>query len=225
MRLPGKSEMAEYMEPERSGGDEASLLEGVTQGDAAALGQLFALYRPRLRRMIDFRMDRQLRGRIDPSDVLQEAYMDLAKRLPEFGSQRKLSVFVWLRLVTIERLYAMHRVHIGARKRDARRDVSLHGQGDSSQSSILADELIDHFSSVEHKAMRAEERRHLRMAIEEMDDVDREVIAMRIFEGMSNGEVAEALELSKQAASRRFLTAIGRLRNQLESLQGFKSFE
>ena len=78
-----------------------SLASKAKSGDLEALAALFHQYEDRLRRMVEIRMDPKLLGRIDPSDVLQEAYLDLVQRLPSFASRdEEMSMFVWMRLVT-----------------------------------------------------------------------------------------------------------------------------
>jgi RNA polymerase sigma-70 factor (ECF subfamily) len=54
-----------------------------------------------------------------------------------------------------------------------------------------------------------------------MEALDREILALRHFEGLSNGESAEVLGLSKTAANNRYIRALGRLRNLLEHVPGF----
>lgn len=202
-----------------------ALVSRACDGNEKALAELFHRHRQRLRKMVSFRMDRQLQGRIDPSDVLQEAFLDLAKRLPEFAQQPRMSIFVWLRLVTMERLLALHRVHIQAMKRDARREVSLHfdPQG-SDEASRLTTQLIDQLSSVDRSLIRDEERERLWQVIAAMESIDREVIVLRVLEELSNGETAEVLGLTKQTASRRFISAIQRLRSQVQDITGLSSF-
>ena len=67
-------------------GDLDDLLQRVQRGDEQALVALFTRYRDRLRRMVRLRLDRRLQGRIDPSDVLQEAYLDVARRAGEYAA-------------------------------------------------------------------------------------------------------------------------------------------
>src|SRR5271170_763724 len=93
-------------------------------GDAAALAELYGRHRKRLRQMVRLRLDRRLQGRVDPSDVLQEAYLDLAEKLPGYVQERSgLPPYLWLRLVVGERLLRVHRHHLGAAMRDAGREV------------------------------------------------------------------------------------------------------
>src|SRR5256885_4868164 len=107
--------------------DEPSEIEALlcraASGDSDALAAFWARHRKRLRQMIRLRLDRRLQGRVDPSDVLQEAYLDLAKELPQFAENRAFSPYLWLRLVTGQRLMQIHRRHLGTAMRDAGREV------------------------------------------------------------------------------------------------------
>src|SRR3954454_17138021 len=102
-----------------------ALIRRIEGGDEGALSELFASYRERLRRMVGLRLDRRLQGRLDASDVLQEAYLDLARKLPDYAAKPPMPSFLWLRLVVGERLLRLHRQHLGAAARDAGREVSL----------------------------------------------------------------------------------------------------
>ena len=205
------------------GNDIDNLIQLATNGDENALANLFDRYRSQLRGMIAFRMDSRLQGRVDPSDVLQEAYIDLAKKLPEF-EKKGMSFFVWLRLVASERLLAVHRRHLGTLKRDARREVRIQSAtSPESTSIILAEHLLGQHSSVAGKAIKAEQGAKLQAILDQMDEKDREIIALRIFEGLSNGETAEVLGLTRQTASKKFLRAIGRIRAEAKDFPGFDS--
>jgi DNA-directed RNA polymerase specialized sigma24 family protein len=70
--------------------DSQELVRRAAAGDQAALAALRERYRARLREMVHLRLDRQLQGRVDPSDVLQEAYLDLADRFPDFARNRSM---------------------------------------------------------------------------------------------------------------------------------------
>lgn len=193
----------------------------VRLGDETALTELFQRHRNQLRSMVAFRMDANLRGRVDPSDVIQESFLDLAKRLDEFNLKQEMSPLVWMRLVAMERLMAVHRRHVETQKRDARREVSIDrdiGLGATSVS--LAAALIGRLSSVSGKLIRAEQKAKLHEMLDQMDQDDREIIALRIFEGVTNGEAAEILQLTKQTASKRFVRAIERLRNTMQDAPG-----
>src|SRR3954469_5078208 len=138
------------------------LVRRAAQGEEQALAELFASYRDRLRRMVRLRLDRRLQGRVDPSDVLQEAYLDLARKLPGYASKPPMPFFLWLRLVVGERLLRVHRQHLDAAARDAGREVSLYqGALPQASSESLAAQLLDRVTSVSRAAIRAE--RQLRL--------------------------------------------------------------
>jgi RNA polymerase sigma-70 factor (ECF subfamily) len=106
--------------------DTDELSRRVASGDAQAMTELFARCRDRLRRMVKLRMDRRLQGRLDPSDVLQEAYLDVARRSAEYAADPTMPPYLWLRFLTGQRLLALHRQHLGAKMRDAGQEVSLY---------------------------------------------------------------------------------------------------
>lgn len=198
------------------------LLERARDGDEQALAELFGRYRERLRRMVRLRLDRRLLGRVDPSDVLQETYLDISKRAGEYFDGPQMPFFLWLRLMTGQRLTALHRQHLGAKMRDAGREISLHRGGLPQATSFsLAAQLLGQFTSASQVAMRAEMQIRLQEALNSMDPMDREVLALRHFEELSNGETAEVLGIKKSAASNRYIRAFRRLKEILAGMPGF----
>ena len=198
------------------------LLRRAEKGDQEAVAELFALHRERLKRMVLLRLDRRLQGKIDASDVLQEAYLDLARRAKEIGKKPALPFFLWLRLLTGQRLLAIHRRHFGTRMRDVGQEVALHhGAMPQATSASLAAQLLGRLTSPSLAAVRAEMQLRLQEALNSMDPIDREVLVLRHFEELSNGETAEVLGLQKTAASNRYVRALKRLRSILQSMPGF----
>jgi RNA polymerase sigma-70 factor (ECF subfamily) len=211
-----------YLEDFDEVGEEDQLLLRLHQGDKAALGMLFSLHRKRLRRLIDFRLDARLRGRVDPSDVLQDSFMDASQRLPHYVQGPSLPFFVWLRQVTIQRLVEVHRRHLGAEKRSANKERRVYSARASSVTSAsLAFQLVCRLASPSDVLARNELTAQLHQALDSMDSIDREVLALRHFEELSNDETAAALGLQKSAASNRYVRALGRLKKILEEIPGF----
>jgi RNA polymerase sigma-70 factor (ECF subfamily) len=202
--------------------DSEDLLRRAAAGDESALAALWERHRARLRQMVRLRLDRRLQGRVDPSDVLQEAYLDLAGRLPDFARERPMPAYLWLRLVAGQRLMQIHRQHLGASMRDAGREVSLYrGALPQASSASLAARLLGRLTTASQAAVRAERQVQLQEILNGMDPMDREILALRHFEGLSNGESAEVLGLSKTAANNRYVRALGRLRDLLEQVPSF----
>ena len=66
------------------------LLQRAAEGDEQAAQELFTRYRDRLKRLVHLRLSRRLQGRVDDSDVLQEAFLDVSRRLKEYVADPKL---------------------------------------------------------------------------------------------------------------------------------------
>ena len=190
-------------------------------GDPTAAGELFAAHRDRLKRMVRLRLDRRLQGRLDASDVLQEAFLDVQRKASDFAAKPDMPGYLWLRLVTAERLLILHRHHLGTQMRDAAQEVSLcRGGPPAASTHSLANLLFGRLTSPTQAAIRAERQLRLQEALDGMDPLDREVLALRHFEELSNGEAATVLSLSKTAASNRYIRALKRLKDILSTLPG-----
>lgn len=199
---------------------ENDLIQMVVDGDAAALGALFELHRPRLRRMVELRLASRLAGRVDTDDVLQEAFVDAAKRIEHFTREPSRSFYVWLRLIVEQTLSDLHRRHLGAQMRSVTREVKFARPGDHSSSMALTSRFVAHLTSPSQAAIRDEISVQLREALDGMSDIDREILSLRHFEELSNSEVAETLGISQKAASIRYIRAIARLKTILERIPG-----
>jgi RNA polymerase sigma-70 factor (ECF subfamily) len=205
----------------RDSGSSDELLRRAGDGDADALAELFARHRDQLRRMVRLRMDRRLQGRVDPSDVLQEAQLEVFRRAAEYAADPRLPPFLWLRLITGQRLSALHRRHLGAQRRNAGQEIALHrGPMPQATSLSLAEMLLGRLTSPTQAAQRAEVRLMLQEALNGMDPIDREVLTLRHFEELTNAEVAQVLGLTKTAASNRYIRALERLREILAGVPG-----
>jgi RNA polymerase sigma-70 factor (ECF subfamily) len=198
------------------------LIRRAAAGDAHAVNELFALYRDRLRWMVRLRLNRRLQGRVDPSDILQEAYLEICKGLPEYLREPTMPFFLWLRHVTGQKLIAAHRHHLGAQMRDAAQEVSLYrGALPQANSVSLAAQLLGRMTTASRALIRAEDQLQVQEALNSMEPMDREVLALRHFEMLSNEETAQVLGIKKSAASNRYIRALKRLKDILVSIPGF----
>jgi RNA polymerase sigma-70 factor, ECF subfamily len=192
--------------------------ERLRAGETGAAGEVFAACRERLKKMVRLRLDRRLQGRLDASDVLQEAFLDVQKKAPDFAA-KEMSAYLWLRLIVSERMLILHRHHLGAQMRDAGQEVSLHHGGlPAASTHSLANLLLGRLTSPSQAAIRAERQLRLQEALNGMDELDREILALRHFEELSNTEAATVLGLSKTAASNRYIRALKRLKEILADL-------
>lgn len=186
----------------------------------AILAEQFSLHRERLWRAVQVRLDVRLLGRVDPDDVLQEAYLDAEKRLSHFAEEMNCSAFVWLRLIVGQTLINVHRRHLGAKKRDATRERSASQRlkhGLSATSQRIAFQFAAQQTSPSAAAVRSEMVRELANSMDQLKPIDREILTLRHFEDMTNKEAAELLEITEKNASIRYVRALQRLKSCLES--------
>jgi RNA polymerase sigma-70 factor (ECF subfamily) len=197
------------------------LLDAARTGDEGALAALVERHRDRLERMVRLRLDRRLQGRVDPADVVQEAYLAVRGKFPRYSADPRLPFFPWLRLEVGQKLVDVHRFHLGTRMRDAGQDVSLH-QGALPQvtSLSLAEHLLGKLTSASKAAMRAELKLRVQEALNSMDPHDREVLILRHFEELSNAEVAQVLGIKPSAAVNRYVRALKRLKDVFQGMPG-----
>jgi RNA polymerase sigma-70 factor (ECF subfamily) len=200
---------------------ERELLRRAGAGDARSMQELFTRYSGRLKRMVKLRLDPRVQGRVDPSDVVQEAYLEVCRRLADYLSEPKLPFFLWLRLTTGQQLALTHRRHLGVQARDAGREVSLYrGALPEASSAALAAQLIGKLTTPSQAAVKAELKVRIQEALNGMDALDREVLTLRHFEQLSNAEAALVLGVTPTAAANRYVRALERLRSVLASMPG-----
>jgi len=187
------------------------LLKRVATGDRDAIGTLMTEHRKYLRRIIDARMEPRLRQKLDPSDVVQETLALASQRIDDYLARRPASFRIWLRGTALEQLVDARRRH-RAQKRSLEREVRI-----SDVSSMAIAKAIA-ASRPSERLLRREIVAQVRDALDNMPEADREILVMRHAEGLSNGDVAELLELELKTASKRYGRALQRLAAQLASL-------
>jgi RNA polymerase sigma-70 factor (ECF subfamily) len=197
------------------------LLQAARSGDEAALAALVERHRDRLERMVCLRLDRRLQGRVDPADVVQDAYLALRRKLARYSAEARLPFFLWLRLEVGQKLVDVHRFHLGTQMRDAGQEVSLHQGALPPVSSLsLAEHLLGKLTTASRAAMRAELKLRVQKALNSMDAQDREVLILRHFEELSNGEAAAVLGIKPSAAVNRYVRALKRLKEVFQGMPG-----
>ena len=202
----------------------SDLLQRAAGRDEQAFRELFTRYRDRLKRMVHLRLSRRLQGRVDDSDVVQEAYLEASRRLQEYVAEPGLPFYLWLRHLTGLKLAEVHRRHLGTQLRSADREVTLHRGGlPAADSASLAAQLLGTATTPSQAAIRTETRLQVQEALNAMDPIDREVLALKHFEQLSTSEIAQVLGLSKAGAGSRYLRAVKRLRAILARIPGFEA--
>ena len=197
------------------------LLACAAAGDGAAWGALLTAHQERLARMVAFRMDPRLRGRIDAADVVQEAFVEASAHREDYFRAPSVPLFLWLRGVVSNKLLELHRHHLGTRMRDAKRELPLEAQRRWDDTSFaLWAHLTGQLTSPSRAAVRVENRMRLAEALDRMDPIDREVLTLRHFEQLTNAEAAEVVGIQERAAAKRYLRALARLKEILSDMPG-----
>jgi RNA polymerase sigma-70 factor (ECF subfamily) len=189
------------------------LLKRVEQADPGAAERLWERHREPLRRMIGLRLDHALGRRVDASDIVQEVMLKANQRLGDYLRNPVMPFHLWLRQIARDHVIDEHRRHRVAARRSLDRERPLAPTAFGDQSSLdLAAQLRDPNLTPAANALRHELERRFHDALGELDEADREIILLRHFEQLSNGEAAKALGLSDAAAGMRHLRALRRLR-------------
>jgi RNA polymerase sigma-70 factor (ECF subfamily) len=191
------------------------LLDEARQGRTAALEQLFAHFHDRLRQAVALRLDRRLSARVDASDVLQEAYLEAVRRLPDYLNRSGMPFYLWLRWIAGEQVLAFHRRHLGAEKRSVGREVAPLPVESSAQFVVG---LLGRGPSPSRALAAAELAERLRLALQRLDDDERELLLLRHFEQLTNREIAQLLQIGEAAANKRYIRALQKLRGLLLNL-------
>lgn len=198
------------------------LVQRAAAGDCCAADDLFSRFRMRLKRMIQLRLSRRLQGRVDDSDVIQESLLEASRKLQEYAEAPRLPFYLWLRHLTGLKLAEVHRRNLGTQMRDVDHEVSLHrGCLPGADSVSLAAHLLGTLTSASQAAIKAENRLLLQQALNGMDEVDREVIALKHFEQLTISEIGQVLEIPRASAGRRYLKALQKLKVILIDLPEF----
>ena len=201
--------------------DEEALSARFASGDRQALETLLGRNRDRLKKMVLIRLTPDLAARIDGSDIIQEAFLQAAIHADNYEHDPERPFYLWIRKIAENKLLEAHRRHVGAAKRGVHRERNLHDRRATISSASLAGFFVASSGSGPlSKAMRAEVKQMIQQALDEMDDIDREVLVLRHFEQLSLSEIGDVLELSKSGAAKRYRIAVERLRMVVEKFPG-----
>lgn len=201
----------------------AELLVNVRQGEQVAVDRLMDRHRDSLRRMVQLRLDHRLLQRMDVSDVVQEVLIEANRRLKDYLNDPSMPFHLWIRQIAKDRIIDAHRRHRVSAKRSVDREQSQRVRGSFDQSSIdLANQFRDRALTPEAAAAQREIAEQIEQAVQLLKEQDREIILMRHYEQLDNQEVARALGLTEPAASMRYLRALKRLRELIETYPSFR---
>ena len=186
------------------------LLRRAREGDSLALDELFGRHRAALYRVVARRLGRSPNARIDPSDVVQEAQVEALGRLEEYSGRRPMPFRLWLVRTAIQRVGKLRR-HASAARRHFGRERPLSILGGSA-SSGPASRITAAGPTPSQQAASRDLASRLHAVLERLPELDRAILTMRTFEGLSYEEAGARLEIEPAAARKRYGRALLRLR-------------
>lgn len=152
---------------------------------------------------------------MDPSDVLQQAFIEISRRVDRYLVRPSIPFYLWLRRITLYALRDIHRFHLQAQVRDARKDVAMPDLDDPvATSTAMAAHLVKAEDARKRSAGHEEKHSRIEEALNRLEHRDREILALRFFEQLSNVEAAKILSLSAEACRKRYFRALVRFREE-----------
>ena len=192
------------------------LFRSIEHGDRTAFGPLFARHRPSIRKLAEWRIDPRIRARVDPSDIVQETELEAIKTLDNFLVRRPMPFRLWLLKTAYQRLAKAQRRHLGTANRSVRREIQMPDRS----SLLLAQRIMGNGTSPSEATNRQERAQQVGRAIAMLNEREREVVLLRIFEGLTSREVGCMLDMTAEAAQKRFARGLLRLRTLLQDAEG-----
>jgi RNA polymerase sigma-70 factor (ECF subfamily) len=187
------------------------LLDKVRHGDRQALDRLLARHRDELRSFVEARLDPRVAARVDPSDVVQEAQMEVARRMDDFLKRRPMPFRLWVRKTAYERLLDLHKHHVKRARRSVRREVALPERS----SLLLVRPLLRNGSTPSQRLEARELAERVAQVVAQLSAGDREILLLRHAEGLPFEEIACLLDIEPATARKRFGRALIRLQQAL----------
>lgn len=187
----------------------------IRSGDDSAISCLLDRHRPRLKRLVDVRMDDRIRARVDPSDVVQEVLTQATCELSRYLVERPIPFYPWLRQIAWKQLTQLYRMHVIAECRSVAREVALEAALSDQSANVLAEMLVAPEALPSEQAIRVEAIQRMQVAIAQLTASHREVLILRHLEGLSVAETATVLNVTESAVTARHFRALSRLRELL----------
>ncbi len=185
------------------------------------LAEFFGRNEKRLRSMVDLRLDANVRGRIDPSQIIEQARAEASRRIDEYARAPRIPLFLWLHSITAQKLRDVHRHHQADLRSRSRKEICLEftilpeASSEALEAAFFAKSPSPAPGAAEDAA-----RARVRKAIESMGPLDREILALKHVERLTNAEAALMLGIHEAAAGQRYLRALRSLQQVLSQPKG-----
>lgn len=192
--------------------DIEEVIQSAQSGDCSAVEELLRRHQPRLQRMIRWRLDGQVRARIDESDVMQETLIATCKAIRNFVPTESVPFYAWLRRIAWRQLRRLCRQHLATDKRSVGREAFAL---DNNSRVVLCQQLYS-LTTPSRCVMKAEHEQQMYAALDKLARPDREILALRYLEQLDSREIAAVLGISEPAVRMRLMRGLRRMRELLE---------
>jgi RNA polymerase sigma-70 factor, ECF subfamily len=187
------------------GGGPMELIAKARAGEVDALGELCNLYRNYMRMVVRTGLGPKLRERVELSDVVQEALVEVIRQFPQFTGQNEAALVGWLRRLVGQKLADLGRYHSRAKRSGGGPDVPLDaawdlpGGGDGSQGGKLLDMLALSQTSPSEAASKRELIVLLADALAALPEAEAEVLWLYHAENLSFEGIGERMGVSRKS--------------------------
>jgi RNA polymerase sigma-70 factor (ECF subfamily) len=194
------------------------LLAAARKGHAEALGTLLELYRNYLDLVARTQIDLHLQAQANPSDLVQETFLEAYRDFNQFRGQTEAELLGWLRRILVHNLARLVEKQVRTRKRAVRQQISLEQNLKNLEKSAAKVEaaLLAHGSTPSARAEKRELAALLADQLAKLSPSHREVIVLRNLEGLAFDEVARRMARTSGAVRVLWLRALDRLRQLLK---------
>ncbi|MDB5318542.1 MAG: rpoE 1 [Phycisphaerales bacterium] len=194
------------------------LIDQARAGDGVAMGALLESYSSYLTLLARVQIGRRLQGKVDPSDVVQETFLEAHRQFPMFRGGSEAEMTAWLRRILAGQLALTVRRFIGTKARDVQLERELGAQLDQS-SQAIDQGLAASISTPSQRASRREQAVLLADALGRLSEDYREVIILRHLEGIGFADVAARMGRSVDSVQKLWVRALASLRRGMEGAE------
>jgi RNA polymerase sigma-70 factor (ECF subfamily) len=194
----------------------APILKAARQGDSQSLGQLMGRYQRYLQVLAQVEIGRQLQGKVDAADVVQEVFLQAHRSFPNFRGASEGEFSQWLRTILATTLANTLRHYLGTQARDLRLEQQMNDR--LNQSAVTLNGLLvdPHSSPSQHVANR-EQSRLVIEALSRLPGDYQAVLTMRHLEGLTFPAIAERMERSVDSVEKLWLRGLAKLKKEFTS--------
>lgn len=189
------------------------LIAQARAGDETALGQILSAQRSYLRVLARVEVGRHLQGKLDVSDIIQEAFLEAHKSFPHFKGKHEPQFIQWIRSILAHTIANTVRRYFGTQARDPRLEQQLVADIDQSAVS-LGGLLVDPGASPSQQVLRVEQTRLVTDALSRLPEDYQTVLILRHLEGLTFPKIAERMGKSVDSVEKLWLRGLTRLKKE-----------